>query len=133
MSRAVAVRRDCTSGKVRRLVKQAKDVAQGTDRWIAAVLDGASQTEAAKIGGIDRQTLRDLYDLDGLINIHRRAFRRNRAFLHGPDDKRPVRGIELGRSIAWCGSACDLILQLYKEFRISVSDDAICRALKTWV
>jgi hypothetical protein len=32
-------------------VKQAKDVAQGTGRWIAAVLDGASQTEAAKIGG----------------------------------------------------------------------------------
>ncbi len=104
MGQAVAVRRDCTSGKVRRLVKQAKDVAQGTGCWIAAVLDGASQTEATKIGGMDWQTLRDLCDLDGLINIHRRAFRRNRAFLHGFGEKRPVRGVELGRSIAWCGS-----------------------------
>jgi Winged helix-turn helix len=42
---------------------------------IAAVLDGASRTEAARIGGMDRQTLRDWVirfndqGPDGLINI----------------------------------------------------------------
>ena len=42
---------------------------------IAAVIDGASRAEAAKIGGMDRQTLRDWVirfndqGADGLINI----------------------------------------------------------------
>jgi transposase len=45
---------------VRRLAKRAKDAAQARRLLaIAAVLDGASRTEAAKIGGMDRQTLRD--------------------------------------------------------------------------
>jgi hypothetical protein len=51
------VRTDFTSGEVRRFAKRAKDSAQ-TRRLlaIAAVLDGASREEAAKIGGMDRQT-----------------------------------------------------------------------------
>jgi hypothetical protein len=60
MGRAIAVRTDYTAGEVRRLAKRATDAAQA--RWllaIAAVLDGASRSEAAKIGGMDRQTLRD--------------------------------------------------------------------------
>jgi len=47
-------------------------------RWllaIAAILDGAPRTEAARIGGMDRQTLRDWVirfneqGPDGLINM----------------------------------------------------------------
>jgi hypothetical protein len=42
-------------GEVRRLAKRVKDVAQARRLLaIAAVLDGASRTEAAKIGGMDR-------------------------------------------------------------------------------
>ena len=60
MGRAVAVRTDYTAEAVRRLAKRAKDGAQARRLLaIAAVLDGASRTEAAKIGGMDRQTLRD--------------------------------------------------------------------------
>jgi putative transposase len=60
MGRAIAVRSDYTSGEVRRLAKQAKDAAQARRLLaIAAVLDGASREEAAKAGGMDRQTLRD--------------------------------------------------------------------------
>jgi transposase-like protein len=76
MGRAVAVRSDYTAGEVRRLAKRAKDAAQARRLpAIAAVLEGASRTEAAKIGGIDRQTLRDWVirfndqGPDGLINI----------------------------------------------------------------
>src|ERR1700752_3510718 len=76
MGRAVAVRDDYTAGEVRRLEKQAKDGAQARRLLaIAAVLDGASRTEAAKIGGMDRQTLRDWVirfndqGPDGLINV----------------------------------------------------------------
>jgi transposase len=60
MGRAVAVRADYAASEVRRLAKQAKDGAQARRLLtIAAVRDGASRAEAAKIGGMDRQTLRD--------------------------------------------------------------------------
>jgi transposase len=58
MGHAIPVRTDYTAGEVRRLAQRAKDAAQATAA-IAAVLDGASREEAATIGGMDRQTLRD--------------------------------------------------------------------------
>ena len=60
MGRAIELRTDYTSAELRRLAKRGKDVAP-TRRLlaIAAVLDGASRAEAAKAGGMDRQTLRD--------------------------------------------------------------------------
>jgi transposase len=46
------VRADYTAGEVRRLAQRAKDAAQARRLLaIAAVLDGASREEAAKIGG----------------------------------------------------------------------------------
>jgi Homeodomain-like domain len=60
MGRAVAVRTDYTVGQVHRLAKRAKDAPQARRLLaIAAVLDGASRRDAARIGGMDRQTLRD--------------------------------------------------------------------------
>jgi transposase len=42
------------------LAKRTKDAAQARRLLaIAAILDGASREEAAKMGGMDRQTLRD--------------------------------------------------------------------------
>ena len=76
MGQALAVRTDFTAGEVRRLAKRAKDAGQARRLLaIAAVLEGASRAEAAKIGGMDRQTLRDWVirfndqGADGLINI----------------------------------------------------------------
>jgi hypothetical protein len=52
MGRAVSVRADYTAGEVRRLAKRAKDAAQARRLLaIAAVIDGASRTEAAKLAG----------------------------------------------------------------------------------
>ena len=76
MGQAIAVRTDYTAGEVRRFAQRAKDAAQARRLLaIAAVLDGTSREEAAKIGGMDRQTLRDWVirfneqGADGLINI----------------------------------------------------------------
>ena len=76
MGQAVPVRTDYTAGEVRRFARRAKDGAQARRLLaLAAVLDGASREEAAKIGGMDRQTLRDWViryneqGPDGLINI----------------------------------------------------------------
>ena len=60
MGQAISVRTDYTAGEVRRFAQRAKDAAQARRLLaIAAVLDGASREEAATIGGMDRQTLRD--------------------------------------------------------------------------
>jgi Homeodomain-like domain len=60
MGQAIPVRTDYTVGEVRRFAQRAKDAAQARRLLaIAAVLDGASREEAATIGGMDRQTLRD--------------------------------------------------------------------------
>ena len=76
MGQAIPVRTNYTAGEVRRFAQRAKDAAQARRLLaIAAVLDGASREEAATIGGMDRQTLRDWVirfneqGPDGLINI----------------------------------------------------------------
>ena len=76
MGQAVPIRTDYTAGEVRRFAKCAKDGAQARRLLaLAAVLDGVSREEAAKLGGMDRQTLRDWVirfneqGPDGLINI----------------------------------------------------------------
>ena len=60
MGRAIAVRTDYRKVNVRRVAQRVKNAAQARRLLaIAAALDGATREEAAKIGGMDRQTLRD--------------------------------------------------------------------------
>ena len=138
MGRGIAVRADYTSGEVRRLAKRAKDAGQARRLLaIAAVLDGASREEAAKIGGMDRQTLRDWVirfneqGSEGLINkaspgAPGKLTDEHKAFLARLIDEGPIPAIH--GVVRW--RACDLIMQLHEEFGLSVSDDTIYRALK---
>ena len=138
MGRAIAVRADYTSGEVRGLAKRAKDAGQARRLLaIAAVLDGASREEAAKIGGMDRQTLRDWVirfneqGSEGLINkaspgAPGKLTDEHKAFLARLIDEGPIPAIH--GVVRW--RACDLIMQLHEEFGLSVSDDTIYRALK---
>jgi transposase len=60
MPRAVNVRTDFSAGALRRLAAASRHANQSRRLLsIAAVLDGMSRTDAARIGGMDRQTLRD--------------------------------------------------------------------------
>lgn len=60
MASAVKLRTDFTAGELRRLAKKAKDVNQSRRLLsLAGVLDGMSRAEAARIGGMERQSLRD--------------------------------------------------------------------------
>src|SRR5882672_8774407 len=137
MGQAIAVRRE-TSGKLRRLAQRTKNAAQ-TCRLlaIAGVLDGASRENAAKIGGMDRQTLRDWVirfneqGPDGLINIPSpgvppKLDDTHRAFLARIVKEGPIPAVH--GVVRW--RACDLIMRLYEEFALSVSDDTVYRALK---
>jgi len=138
MSQAIGVRGDFKAGEVRRLAKRARDVGQARRLLaIAAVLDGASRAEAAKVGGMDRQTLRDWvirfneHGPDGLINLASpgapsKLDGEHRGFLARIVDEGPIPAIH--GVVRW--RACDLIMRLHEEFGISVSDDTVYRALK---
>src|SRR5215471_17434536 len=87
---------------------------------------------------MDRQTLRDWVirfneqGPDGLINIPSpgvppKLNSRHKAFLARIVEEGPIPAIH--GVVRW--RACDLIMRLYEEFGLSVSDDTIYRALKT--
>jgi transposase len=60
MPAAVGLRTDFSATQLRRLASKGKDASQSRRLLsLAAVLDGKSRAEAATIGGMDRQTLRD--------------------------------------------------------------------------
>jgi transposase len=138
MGQPLPLRSDHTSEALRRLAKRAKDAAQARRLLaIAAVLDGASRTEAAKAGGMDRQTLRDwvirFNELgpEGLINrpspgCPGKLGPEHKAYLTRLVDDGPIPAVD--GVVRW--RACDLIMRLYEEFGISVSDDTVYRTLK---
>jgi transposase len=60
MPAAITVQTDLSAHELRRLAAATKNANQSRRRLsIAAVLDGMNRTDAARIGGMDRQTLRD--------------------------------------------------------------------------
>lgn len=60
MPSSVRIRLDYSSRELRRLASRSKDANQSRRLLsLAAALDGMSRADAARIGGMDRQTLRD--------------------------------------------------------------------------
>jgi transposase len=60
MPATVTIRTDFSASELRRLAAVSKDANQSRRLLsLAAVLDGMSRADAARIGGMDRQTLRD--------------------------------------------------------------------------
>src|SRR5919197_2116474 len=138
MGTAIAVRRDYSSRELRRLATRVKDAAQARRLLaIAAVLNASSREEAAELGGMDRQTLRDWVirfnedGPDGLVNKSSpgapgKLTEEHKAFLVRLVEEGPIPAVD--GVVRW--RACDLIMRLYEEFGVSVSDDTVYRALK---
>ena len=77
MGCAVKLRGDFSAADLRRLAKRSKDANQSRRLLsLAAVREGKDRAEAARIGGMDRQTLRDwvhrfnAHGPDGLLDHH---------------------------------------------------------------
>src|SRR5947209_6314148 len=138
MGTAIAVRTGFSSRELRRVATRVKEAAQARRLLaIAAVLDGSSREEAAKIGGMDRQTLRDWVirfneeGPDSLVNKSSpgapgKLTEEHKAFLVRLVEEGPIPAVD--GVVRW--RACALIMRLYEEFGISVSDDTVYRALK---
>lgn len=77
MPSAVELRTDFSAKELRKLAKRSKDNRQARRLLsLAAVVEGMGREEAARIGGMDRQTLRDWVHRfnrlgpDGLLDVH---------------------------------------------------------------
>jgi len=134
MPSAVPLRTDFSARELRRLAKQSRDSNQSRRLLsLAAVLDGMSRDDAARIGGMDRQTLRDWvhrFNMDGpdaLLD----------AWTNGPTPRLSMEQkselavlVEAGPDrqadgvVRW--RRIDLKLVIKKRFGAQVSDREIC-------
>ena len=138
MGQPLPLRADYTSEALRRLAKRARDAAQARRLLaIAAVIDGASREDAAKAGGMDRQTLRDWvirFNERGPEALNNRPSpgcpgklgQEHKAYLARLVEDGPIPAVD--GVVRW--RACDLIMRLHAEFGVSVSGDTVYRALK---
>ena len=138
MSAPTPLRQDFDASQLRGLARKTKDGPQARRLLaLAAIYNGATRTEAAKIGGVGLQIIRDwalrfnARGPDGLLDGKSTG---QPSKLNDTQRQAIARMIESGPIPAVHGvvrwRACDLIMQLYEEFGISVSDDTVYRALK---
>jgi len=135
---ALPLRDDFDAERCRAAARRSKDGAQ-TRRLlsIAAIYEGSSRAEAARLGGVTAQIVRDWVERfnqegpEGLVD--RKA--PGKAPLLGPDhlaalarrvDEGPIPSVH--GVVRW--RIVDLAQWLYEEFRIAASEDTVSRALR---
>ena len=138
MPRAVALRLDFTAAELRGLARRSKDAAQARRLLaLAAIYDGGTRSEAALIGDVTLQIVRDWvvrFNAEGpeglcgrkapgpvplLSAAHRQA-------LAAQIDRGPIPAIH--GVVRW--RLCDLGQWLWEEFRISVSKQTLSREVR---
>lgn len=135
---AVSLRGDFDVSQLRGLAKKTKDGPQARRLLaLAAIYEGGTRTEAAKIGGVGLQTIRDWVlrfnarGPDGLLNGKAPG---QPSKLNDFQRQSIARMIESGPIPAIHGvvrwRAIDLIQWIYEEFGISVSDSTVYRLLE---
>ena len=138
MGGAVKLRQDIGADELRRLAAKAKDGTQVRRLLaLAAVHDGMNRSEAARIGGMDRQTLRDWvhrfnqHGPDGLIDIKPPG----RPSKLSEEQKEALKQlVEAGPDLATDGivrwRCVDLRRVLGQRFGVDLSEVSLGRALK---
>jgi len=138
MSAAIGLRDDFDGAGLRKLAKATKDAAQGRRLLaLAEIYDSGARTDAARIGGVGLQTVRDWVlrfnarGPDGLIDGKAPG---NPAKLDDDQRKALAQIVESGPIPAIHGVVrwrlCDLVTWIWEEFRISVSEATVSRELK---
>ena len=139
MAAAIGLRADFTADDLRRLARASGDAGQ-TRRLLAlaAIYEGALRTHAARIGGVDLQTVRDWvlrFNADGPGGLVDRKAPGKRPLLHAEQRAALVAAVEAGPKpylhgvVRW--RLVDLAQWLWDEFGVSVSRQTLGRELRT--
>jgi len=138
MARAIALRCDFNAADLRRRARQSKDGSQARRLLaLAAIYDGGSRTEAARLGNVTLQIVRDwvvrfnAHGPDGLVDRKApgprpRLSDRHRRALAVQIDCGPTPAIH--GVVRW--RLVDLGQWLWEEFRVAVSAQTLSRELR---
>jgi transposase len=139
MAVAVALRGDFKASQLRGLARRTKDGPQARRLLaVAAIYDGATRTEAAKIGGVTLQIIRDWvmrFNARGAAGLLDGKSPGQPSRLNDVQRQAIVRMIESGPIPAIHGVVrwrlIDLAQWVYEEFRITVAKQTLSRELRT--
>jgi transposase len=138
MAVPIPLRRDFSAPQLRDLAKKSKDGPQARRLLtLAGIYDGATRTEAAKIGGVGLQIVRDWvlrfnkYGADGLLNGKSPG---QPSKLNDGQRQAVAQMIESGPIPAVHGVVrwrlIDLAQWIYEEFRITIAKQTLSRELR---
>ena len=138
MSAPIPLRQDFDASQLRGLAKKTKDGPQARRLLaLAAIYDGAMRTEAAKIGGVGRQIIRDWviwFNADGPDGLRNGKSPGQPSRLNDTQRLAIARMIESGPIPAVHGVVrwrlIDLAQWVFEEFRISISKQTLSRELR---
>ena len=138
MAAAVGVRGDYEAAQLRALAKRSDDAGQ-TRRLLAlaAIYDGGSRSDAAKIGGVGLQTVRDwvlTFNAEGPAGLVDGKAPGNSPLLNDARRQALREIVESGPIPAVHGVVrwrlIDLAQWVFEEFRISISKQTLSRELR---
>ncbi|GIX11442.1 MAG: hypothetical protein KatS3mg116_3350 [Elioraea sp.] len=138
MARGIALRSDFTAAELRRLARRSRDACQARRLLaLAAIHDGGTRSEAARLGNVTLQIVRDWvqrFNAEGPAGLLDRKAPGPRPRL--TDDHRKALAARIDRGpipaihgvVRWRLS--DLGQWLWEEFRVSVSMQTLSRTLR---
>lgn len=138
MAAAIPLREDFTAARLRDLAKRSRSADQ-TRRLLAlaAIYEGGSRSDAARIGGVGLQTVRDWVlafnarGPDGLLTGRAPG---KRSILNDAHRRALAAIVEAGPTPALHGVVrwrlIDLMQWLFEEFRVSISKQSLSRELR---
>jgi transposase len=138
MARAIVLRSDFTATELRQLARGSKDAAQARRLLaLAAIYDGGTRSEAARLGNVTLQIVRDWvvrFNAEGPAGLRDRKAPgptplltdEHRQALAAQIDRGPIPAVH--EVVRW--RLCDLGQWLWEEFRVSVSMQTLSRELR---
>jgi transposase len=138
MGAAIGLRKDFSAEALRAMARRTKDGPQARRLLaLAMIYEGATRSEAAKIGGVTLQIVRDWvlrFNADGPDSLVDRKAPGQPSLLKDEHRAALARIVEDGPTPAIHGVVrwriVDLCQWLFEEFRLSVSDTTISRELR---
>ena len=138
MASAIGVREDYSSEDLRRLARRCRDADQVRRLLaLAVILDGASRTEAAKVGGVTLQIVRDWvirFNVEGPDGLKSRKAPGKRPILNDAQRRALAEQVEAGPIPAAHGVVrwrlIDLAQWVWDEFGLSISKQSLSREVR---